>query len=210
MSQIRTAQLRNVTTGIGLNRREAEMAGWALAFAALTGIGAIVKIPLTPVPVTMQVFFALLAGLALGPVWGPASQVTYILMGLCGAPFFAALPYSGPAVLFGPTGGYLWGFVAAAAVAGYLRERSSNAKIAPHPVAGAFGASLAGILAIYTCGAIWLAAWLGANGSSGWLAWNLGIKPFIAVDLLKGVAAATIVLGGSAALSRRRRKPRVI
>ena len=210
MTQARTAQLKNRALVTRLDRRDAEMAGWALAFAALTGIGAIVKIPLAPVPVTMQVFFALLAGLALGPVWGPASQVTYILMGLCGAPFFAAFPHSGPAVLFGPTGGYLWGFVAAAAVTGYIRERSKAARIARHPAASAFGASLAGIAAIYICGAAWLAAWLGARGSSGWLVWSLGVRPFIAVDLLKGAAAAILVVGGGAALTRFRRKPRAI
>ena len=114
------------------------MAGWALAFAALTGIGAVLRVPLSPVPVTMQVFFALLAGLALGPVWGPASQAAYILMGLCGAPFFAAAPYAGPAVLFGPTGGYLWGFVLAAWAAGLIgekarRRRAGRPALPAHP-----------------------------------------------------------------------------
>jgi biotin transport system substrate-specific component len=193
---------------IRVTRKELEMAGWALAFAALTGIGAVLKIPLTPVPVTLQVFFVLLAGLALGPVWGPASQATYLLMGLCGAPFFAAFPYAGPAVLFGPTGGYLWGFIPAAFFVGIIGEKMRNTREPFTRSVTAYAACLAGIVAIYACGAGWLAAWLGGHGKSGWLAYNLGIKPFIVVDLLKGLVAASLVLGGSAAWTRRERKPR--
>lgn len=203
MSQART---RTMAIPATITRREAEMAGWALAFAALTGIGALLRIPHAPVPVTMQVFFALLAGLALGPAWGAASQAAYILMGLCGAPFFAAPPYAGPAVLFGPTGGYLWGFVLGAWAAGLIGERARRAEPAALRLPLTLAACLAGILAIYACGTAWLAAWLGAHGKGAWRAYSLGVRPFIAVDLLKGLAAAVLVLGGSAAFARHKRK----
>jgi len=176
-----------------------EMAARAVLFAALTGMGAIMRIPLSPVPVTMQVFFVLLGGMALGPVWGPASQVIYLAMGLCGAPFFAAPPHAGPAALFGPTGGYLWGFVLAAGVAG-LATRSARGR-----TSGSLQSwivpllcGLAGLAVIYLCGVSWLGAWLAAQGKSASLAFSLGVKPFIAVDLAKTAAACAVY----AAISR--------
>lgn len=199
-------RVRIMAMPAALDRREAEMAGWALAFAALTGMGALLRVPLAPVPATAQVLFALLAGLALGPAWGPASQAAYVLMGLCGAPFFAAPPYAGPAVLFGPTGGYLWGFVLAAWAAGLAGERARRAAPAVPRFALTLAASLAGVLAVHACGAAWLAAWLGAQGKGSWLAYSLGFKPFIAADLLKGLAGSVLFLGGDAAFRRHKRK----
>ncbi len=171
--------------------KEGEMLALALLFAALTGIGALMRVPTSPVPVTMQVFFVLLSGLVLGPRWGALSQVLYLGMGLCGAPFFAAPPYAGPAVLFGPSGGYLWGFVLAAAAAGWTARRLLSRSL---PTAGFKGfayllACIAGITAVYTCGTAWLGAWLSLNGASATTAFTLGVKPFILVDLAKAGAA---------------------
>ncbi len=160
----------------------------ALLFAALTGIGAIIRISLTPVPVTMQVFFVLLSGLVLGPVWGPVSQMLYLLAGLCGAPFFAAPPYTGPQVLFGPTGGYLWGFVVASGCVGIISH--TILVRGRYKMSGAFLACLSGLAVIYLLGAGWLASWLGLHGKSMVLAYALGIKPFILVDVLKALAAS--------------------
>ena len=56
-----------------------------LLFASLTAIGSFIRLPLKPVPFTMQVFFVLLSGLVLGPTLGALSQLTYIMMGLVGA-----------------------------------------------------------------------------------------------------------------------------
>ena len=171
---------------------EAEWAAWALLFAALTGMGAIMRVPLSPVPLTMQVFFVLLSSIVLGPVWGPLSQLAYLAMGLCGAPFFAAPPHAGPAVLFGPTGGYLWGFVLASAVTGWLsaavRRRARGRRSAANAYLLLSG--LAGVVAIYAAGTGWLAAWLGALGKDSSLAFALGVRPFIAPDLAKAALAA--------------------
>jgi len=171
--------------------REAEQAILALLFATLTGAGALIKIPLSPVPMTMQVFFVLLSGLCLGPVWGPASQLAYLSMGLCGAPFFAAAPYAGPGVLFGPTGGYLWGFVLASAVAG-LASRSLRLKSPADPklFLSVVLANLAGVTVIYFLGTSWLALWLVHSGKAASLAFALGVKPFVLIDILKAIAAA--------------------
>jgi len=169
------------------------MAAAALLFAALTGIGAVIRIPLSPVPVTMQVLFVLLSGLVLGPAWGPASQLMYLAMGACGAPFFAAPPHAGPAVLFGPTGGYLWGFVLASAAAGWIAggDASTTERSAARALELAL-AGAAGIAAIYLAGASWLGTWLGMNGKSPLLAYRLGIRPFILIDILKAVMAAAL------------------
>ncbi|MBC7247899.1 MAG: biotin transporter BioY [Actinobacteria bacterium] len=168
----------------------------ALLFASLTGIGAIMRIPLSPVPVTMQVFFVLLSGLLLGPFWGPCSQLLYILMGTCGAPFFAAPPHAGPTVLVGPTGGYLWGFLLASWTAGMVSDMLSRRSRAGGAARGAalLAGCLAGIALLYLCGASWLGTWLEINGKSAFLAYQLGIKPFLAVDLAKAALAAAVAL----------------
>lgn len=164
----------------------------AVLFAALTGIGALLRVPTSPVPVTMQVFFVLLSGMVLGPAWGAASQLIYLCMGLCGAPFFAAPPYAGPAVLFGPTAGYLWGFAAAAGAAGWVSGAISRRPRICGRVSGTpcLWAGLAGIAVLYSTGTAWLGFWLGVHGSSPSAAFSLGVKPFIAVDLMKAAAAA--------------------
>jgi biotin transport system substrate-specific component len=177
----------------------------AFLFAALTGMGAIMRVPLSPVPLTMQVFFVLLSGMFLGPVWGPASQLIYLVMGCCGAPFFAAAPYTGPAVLFGPTGGYLWGFVLASGVVGWLTGRvGKNLRNRVAGIAVLLGAGLAGVAVIYVTGTSWLGAWLGMHGKDASLAFALGVRPFIAADLAKAALAAAV---GSSLLLRRNGHP---
>ena len=195
MSRERTSAL-----GLHLSGREARMAGWALAFAALTGIGALLRVPLFPVPVTMQVFFVLLAGLLLGPYWGAASQLAYLAMGACGAPFFAAPPHAGPAVLFGPTGGYLWGFVGGAYLVGMLGRRLAGRSVV-RTVAVAFSSSLAGIAVVYLTGTAWLAVWLGSASA----AVGKGALPFIIPDLFKAAGATAVATMESLGRRRKRR-----
>lgn len=185
-------QLNNIA--VKVTQKEGEMLARALLFAALTGIGAIIRIPLSPVPVTMQVFFVLLSGMVLGPFWGATSQLIYLAMGLCGAPFFAAPPYAGPAVLFGPTGGYLWGFVLAAGAAGWVSRYAAHKRLGDKRGVGLWYtcAGLAGIAVIYASGVAWLGTWLSLHGAKASLAYELGVKPFILVDLAKAVAAASM------------------
>nr|WP_269848331.1 biotin transporter BioY [Methanosarcina horonobensis] len=88
---------------------------FASLFAALTAAGAYIQIPIpfSPVPVTLQVFFVLLAGSMLKSKWGSLSMVVYTLLGIAGLPVFAG-GSSGLGVLLGPTGGYIFGFILAA------------------------------------------------------------------------------------------------
>jgi len=93
----------------------------AALFAALMGAFSYVSFPypLSPAPVTLQVLGVFLAGLFLGPLWGSASMVLYLLAGALGAPVFAG-GGAGIGVLLGPTGGYLLSYAVAAAVVGAI------------------------------------------------------------------------------------------
>jgi len=168
-----------------LTRREACIA--TFAGAALTALCSRLAfhLPGNPVPVTMQTFAVILCGLVLGSRLGAVAQLQYIAMGLLGAPVFAGIPKAGPAVLLGPTGGYLIGFVAAAYLTGLLAERSRPT------TASAMTAGLAGVAAIYSVGAPWMAIWCGL-GSSKWAGLALGIAPFAAADAAKVACAAVL------------------
>lgn len=91
-------------------------------FASLTAAGAFIRLPVGPVPVTLQDLFAVLSGIVLGPALGAVSQLVYILAGLAGLPVFAS-GSAGPAAVFSPTFGYLAGFILASVLAGFLRGR---------------------------------------------------------------------------------------
>lgn len=91
----------------------------AALFAALMGAFAYVSFPypLSPAPVTLQVLGVFLAGLFLGPVWGAASMVLYLVAGALGAPIFSG-GGAGLGVLLGPTGGFLFSYPLGALVVG--------------------------------------------------------------------------------------------
>jgi biotin transport system substrate-specific component len=74
-------------------------------FAALTAVGAFIKIPFYPVPLTLQTFFTLLAAMVLPPLWAACSQLLYLGVGLIGLPVFAN--GGGLAYVMQPTFGYL-------------------------------------------------------------------------------------------------------
>ncbi|TAK59473.1 MAG: biotin transporter BioY, partial [Bacteroidetes bacterium] len=98
---------------------------WVTAFAALTAIGAQIEIPHHPVPYTMQTFFVLLAGAALGRRNGTFSQLLYIALGTIGLPVFSQFGF-GAAKLLGPTGGYLLSFPVAAFAVGYILDKNRS------------------------------------------------------------------------------------
>lgn len=92
----------------------------AALFAALTAIGAFIRIPVGPVPITLQLFFTALAGILLGPYLGALSQLVYVVLGLLGLPIFTA--GGGPMYIFSPSFGYLIGFIAGAFVIGKITQ----------------------------------------------------------------------------------------
>ncbi len=78
-------------------------------FAALTAVGAFIRIPLPYIPITLQVFFVFLSGALLGARMGALSQIVYLLLGLVGLPIFAE--GGGLGYIFHPTFGFLLGFI---------------------------------------------------------------------------------------------------
>ncbi|MDI6815677.1 MAG: biotin transporter BioY [Actinomycetota bacterium] len=154
----------------------------AALIAALTAATAIVAIPIGSVPVTLQVFFVLLAGLVLGPVYGALSMIVYMLLGIVGLPVFAG-GAAGIGVVVGPSGGYLFGFILAAVVIGIIGLRGKNSI---SQLAIAMGA---GIAVIYVLGVAQLSLVTGMSLVQAVLA---GAAPFIVFDVIKAVAAVAV------------------
>lgn len=103
-------------------------------FAALTAVGAYIRIG----EVTLQVFFACISGMLLGPVWGAAAQGLYVLLGLVGLPVFSA--GGGLMYVVNPMFGFLLGLIPMAAIVGFLTK---------YPRIPLFVAGLAGLLLLY-------------------------------------------------------------
>ena len=181
MSQV---SLRVLNKEICLTKTACGILG-ALSFMALTTAGAYLRIPLpfTPVPITLQTFFVLLAGAILGRRLGSLSQAGYLLVGIFGLPVFTGGLY-GFARLFGPTGGYLIGFVLASYAIGKLLGGDDDA-----PFVKIVAAMVVGLAILFTAGTIQLALVMHISGEQ---AVALGVLPFIPGDFIKLLAAATI------------------
>jgi biotin transport system substrate-specific component len=117
----------------------------ASLMAALAAVGAYIHVPIGPVPIVLTTLFVLLSGLLLGSRWGLASMALYLLVGAIGIPVFAG-GKGGLAHFFGPTGGYLFGYVLGAWLTGLISERSRGLLI------GEIIATVVGSLAIYGLG----------------------------------------------------------
>ena len=100
-----------------------DMALMAL-FAALTAVGAFIKIPLPTVPLTLQLFFVIVAADVLGSSRAAISTVLYVLMGLLGLPVFAS--GGGFWYVTKPSFGFFLGFIAAALIIGKLAKNKMN------------------------------------------------------------------------------------
>ena len=155
-----------------------------LLFAGFTAVGAQLAVPLpfTPVPLTLQTLFVVMAGIMLGPRDGFYAMASYIGMGLLGAPLFAGFTF-GPAVLFGPTGGYLIAFPAAALVAGSLARSLGGRR------AAFFVSALSGSALILLSGTIYLSLITGRPFVGALVA---GALPFIVGDVVKAAVAAAV------------------
>ena len=164
----------------------------ALGSALLT-LSAKIQVPFYPVPMTMQTLVVLLIGMAFGARLGIATVALYLAEGAVGLPVFAGTPEKGIglAYMIGPTGGYLLGFVLVAAIAGWIVERRRDA-------AGLALAVVAGSIAIYAPGVLWLASLVGLGR-----ALELGLVPFLWGDLLKAGLAFALALGAAAMVRRR-------
>lgn len=159
-----------------------------LAGIAALVISAQIRVPMWPVPVTMQTFAVLTIGATFGTRLGLVTLLGYILLGAAGVAVFAG-ETSGLAYIAGPTGGYLVGFVIAAGLMGAMARRGWDKS-----VAGMAGAMLVGTATIYTFGLAWMAYLFAADKGAAWVL-QYGMVNFLAGDALKLVLAALIVPG---------------
>lgn len=146
-----------------------------------------VSIPLwfTPVPVTLQTFAVLLLGLVLDPLTSAATLLLYLAEGALGLPVFSPNGPAGFLHLFGPTGGYLLAYPAAAAITGYLRRRFGRS-FTPSLLAAAIGSII-----ILLVGAAWFG--LLTHQTAGTVL-ALTVLPFLAGDILKLVACTGVAV----------------
>lgn len=157
-------------------------------FAALIASGAFVAVPVGPIPIVLQNFFTLLAGLVLGPVLGGASVALFLAAGAIGVPVFAnnGSPM-GIARLLGPTGGYLFGYLLGALAAGLIVGLPRPGRALPWWRLAL--ATLAGVALVYVPGLFRLKMVLNAEWPRVVV---VGLYPFLLGDALKGIAAALV------------------
>ena len=158
----------------------------ALVGSALIAVSAKIKVPMVPVPMTMQTLVILVIGMAGGWRLGGLTVLLYLAEGAVGLPVFAGTPERGIGLTYmvGTTGGYLLGFLLAALVVGLLAEAGWDRSV---PLAAV--AMLTGNVVIYIPGLLWL------GSVAGWdnpiLQW--GLTPFIVGDLIKLAIAALLM-----------------
>ena len=174
----------------------------AVAGSLILVLAAKIKVPFWPVPITLQTLAVLAIGAAYGSRLGAATVALYIAYGLAGLPVFTNTPpvAAGPLYLVGPTGGFLMGFVAAAAVAGWAAARGAS-----------WSRLIVGLIAaealMLGLGCLWLA--LGAQMAGGVTgvgfakAFAYGVQPFLFGDALKVALAACMVAAGWSMVERR-------
>ena len=137
-----------------------------------------------PVPQTLQTLGVMLIGLTFGFRLATATLLLYILEGALGLPVFAGFS-GGIAKIIGGTGGYLVGFVLAAALIGYLADAKFT-----RSWAGTIAALFAGEVIIFGLGVAWLTYLYGFDKAVEW-----GFTPFVLWDALKLALAAVLGKG---------------
>lgn len=163
--------------------------GLAISASAFIAVCSHIALPLwfTPVPLTLQPFAVLLIGLLLAPRTAAGACLAYLAEGAAGLPVFAPATgaVTGVAHLFGPTGGYLLAYPAAAALIAILIRRGNSSYWA------ALGSAAVGNLLILSSGALWLAALTHATAQH---VLSLSVLPFLPGDALKISAAAALAV----------------
>ncbi|NOZ60104.1 MAG: biotin transporter BioY [Calditrichaeota bacterium] len=176
-------------------------------FAALTAVGAYLKIPLPGVPITLQTFFVYLSANVLGAYYGALSQILYLLIGLIGIPVFAF--GGGPGYLFQPTFGYLLSypisvFFIGKALNAFRVNRSGSPKKLSHLFLRFVAADLVGVVVIFFfglgymyCNLHWgLYLKFNESAASNLLSWKNLLRTtmliFVPIDLIKVFLASLV------------------
>ncbi len=195
MSSMPVAVPRPVVLADALPRTVVRDAALVLVAALLTAACAQIEFPVpgSPVPISGQTFAVLLTGAALGAHRGALGQMLYVALGLA-LPFYSGGD-SGASVLFGATGGYLFGFIIAGYAVGRLAELRQD-----RTFLRAFPAFTAGQLIIFGLGVPWLAISAGLTPGEAVAA---GFTPFILGGILKSALAGVLLPGAWKLLGRR-------
>lgn len=153
-------------------------------FAALCAVCSQIAIPLPLVPITLSLFAVHLAGALLGPKYGALSILVYVLLGLVGVPVYQGFT-GGVGILFGPTGGYIFGYLPAAAAAGFAAQRAENSfwKLC--------AGMACGTLLCYLLGTLWFMA---SMHRGLWESLAACVLPFLPGDVVKIFLAGVLTL----------------
>jgi biotin transport system substrate-specific component len=159
-------------------------------FAALTAIGAFVKIPMPIAPITLQTLFCIMAGMLLGPGLGSLSQVVYVAIGLLGVPVFTG--GGGIGYIVQPSFGYLIGLIAVAFLSGFIAKRFRKKNFIFLLLA-----AIAGMMAVYSVGVPYLYVIRNLYQHQGLSVANTlyyGLVLFIPGDALKCLMSTYLVM----------------
>ena len=159
-----------------------------LAGIAVLTIAAKIRVPMWPVPITMQTFAVLTIGAGLGLRLGLITLLGYLALGALGFAVFTGAS-AGLAYMAGPTGGYLVGFAVAAGVMGLLARRGWD-----RTVLSMAGAMLIGTAIIYAFGLVGMSVLFLADKGAAWVL-QYGMLNFLVGDALKLALAALVVPG---------------
>ena len=168
--------------------------GLVIGFSLLTALAAQVVIPLGPIPITGQTFAVLLTGALLGSRLGAMAMIAYLIEGASGLPFFAQ-GQGGIAVLFGPTGGYLVAFPAAAFITGAFAENGWDKRFWTAVIAMTVGS-----IVILLAGLAWFSVLM---HTSPLIAFQVTVLRFIPGDIIKILLAAAALPAGWSLLKRK-------
>jgi len=179
-------------------------AALVLGGSLFIAVAAQVNVPMYPVPMTLQTLAIMLVGLTFGSRLGALTVVAYLVEGAIGLTVFANAMNG--AAFFGPTAGFLVGFVGLAWLVGFAAEKGL--------AKGVLGTAVAGIAAsalLYIPGIAWPMSLANLSGiEAGWIGrefgayyWTYFMAPFLIGDAVKAILAALIISGGWKALSRK-------
>ena len=168
--------------------------GAVLVGSLLLPLSSHIKVPMYPVPMTLQTLVVSMIGLAYGSRLGAATVVAYLAEGAMGLPVFANFS-AGFAPLMGPTAGFLWGFVGMAWLTGWLVENGYD-----RGFARLFFAALIPALLLFVPGVLVLKVVTGLGWQAAAMA---GMVPFMLGAVVKAVLAAMAIKGGWSALGQR-------
>lgn len=159
-------------------------------FAALTAIGAFIRIPIPYVPFSLQFLFCAFSGIVLGGRLGALSQIIYVTLGLVGLPIFTQ--GGGLMYIFKPSFGYLIGFIVCSYVIGYIIERTEKLNFIK-----VLGTVLFGMIILYILGTVYfyfiMNFYLGKSMSI-WYAIYWGALVFLGGDILLSIIISYISL----------------